>query len=146
MASFKKRDKRGSIFFNTILFVIIIKKMTINQKNRVIKKGKKKVDKSTESTNVQVVKKKRGPKRSAEITRITNQRRVIGKAYLELYVNNCLDVKWGNGLMALARFLQYGKGYVKKSGEDLAINTIRIELGELLKEILEEKPKGRKKF
>ena len=48
--------------------------------------------------------------------------------------------------MALARFLQYGKGYVKKSGEDLAINTIRIELGELLKEILEEKPKGRKKF
>ena len=120
--------------------------MTINQKNRVIKKGKKKVDKSTESTNVQVVKKKRGPKRSAEITRITNQRRVIGKAYLELYVNNCLDVKWGNGLMALARFLQYGKGYVKKSGEALAINTIRIELGELLKEILEEKPKGRKKF
>ncbi|WP_300852830.1 hypothetical protein, partial [uncultured Bacteroides sp.] len=141
----KKRQKR-QFFFNTILFVIIIKKMTINQKNRVIKKGKKKVDKSTESTNVQVVKKKRGPKRSAEITRITNQRRVIGKAYLELYVNNCLDVKWGNGLMALARFLQYGKGYVKKSGEDLAINTIRIELGELLKEILEEKPKGRKKF
>ena len=40
MASFKKETKEDS-FFNTILFVIIIKKMTINQKNRVIKKARK---------------------------------------------------------------------------------------------------------
>ena len=41
MASFKKETKEA-IFFNTILFVIIIKKMTINQKNRVIKKRQEK--------------------------------------------------------------------------------------------------------
>ena len=91
-----------------IIFIFLLKcfKVQFCSNERflsLIKKGKKKVDKSTESTNVQVVKKKRGPKRSAEITRITNQRRVIGKAYLELYVNNCLDVKWGNGLMAFGQ-------------------------------------------
>ena len=143
---FQKKDKRDN-FFSTLFFLSqSLKKMTINKKNGVTKKDNKKVEEPNESANVQVVKKKRGPKKSDEITRITDQRRVIGKAYLRLYMDNCLDVKWGNGLMALARFLQHGKGYVKKNGEDLSVNTIRIELGELLKEILEENSNGRKDF
>ena len=48
---------------------------------------------------------KRGPKTGATITRIIDRRDIIEKAYLELYITNCLDVSPENGLTTLARFL-----------------------------------------
>lgn len=84
---------------------------------------------------------KRGPKTGATITRIIDRRDIIEKAYLELYITNCLDVSPENGLTTLARFLYKNEKFLKNNGKQIAVNTIRQELTDIGQRMRLQKPK-----
>ena len=86
-----------------------------------------------------------GPKTGATITRIIDRRDIIEKAYLELYITNCLDVSPKNGLTTLARFLYKNEKFLKNNGKQISVNTIRQELTDIAKECDFKNPRGKKR-
>ena len=93
----------------------------------------------------QGIKAKRGPKPGAVITRIIDRRDIIEKAFLELYMINCLNASPENGLATLARFLHKREKFQQKNGKRISVNTIRLDLTELLKESKYTNPRNRKR-
>lgn len=79
------------------------------------------------------------------ITRIIARRDIIEKAYLELYMTNCLDVSPENGLTALARFLYKREKFLKNNGKQISVNTIRQELTDIAKECNYQNPRSNKR-
>lgn len=78
--------------------------MKNNKANKAAKKTAKENENNSKQSIKQRIRLKRGPKTGATITRIIDRRDIIEKAYLELYITNCLDVSPENGLTTLARF------------------------------------------
>ena len=108
--------------------------MEKNKVNTAAKKNCKKNKNNSKKPIKQGIKAKRGPKPGATITKIIDRRDIIEKAFLELYMINCLNASPENGLATLARFLHKREKFQKKNGKRISVNTIRQDLIDLLKE------------
>lgn len=100
---------------------------------------------NSEQTLKQGIRTKRGPKPAATITRIVERRDIIEKAYLELYLMNCMDVGPEAGFTALAKYIYRKEKFLKHNGKRVSVNTIRQELTEIAKENNYVNPRNRKR-
>lgn len=89
--------------------------MEKNKVNTAAKKTAKRNKNNSKKPIKQGIKAKRGPKPGATITRIIDRRDIIEKAFLELYMINCLDASPENGLATLARFYTEEKSFSKRT-------------------------------
>ena len=119
--------------------------MEKNKVNTAAKKTAKKNKNNSKKPIKQGIKAKRGPKPGATITKIIDRRDIIEKAFLELYMINCLNASPENGLATLARFLHKREKFQKKNGKRISVNTIRHDLIDLLKESKYTNPRNRKR-
>lgn len=99
---------------------------------------------NSQQTLKQGIRKKRGPKPGATITRIVERRDILEKAYLELYLMNCMDVGPEAGFTALAKYIYKKVNLLKHNGKKVSVNTIRQELTEIAKENNYVNPRNKK--
>lgn len=86
---------------------------------------------------------KRGPKTAPPINGVIDERDKIERVFLEVYLNNGLDVPPTAGLTALARYLHNNVNLKTIHGKPLSVNTIRQELTDILKELKLTNPRGK---
>lgn len=86
---------------------------------------------------------KRGPKTAPAINGVIDERDKIERVFLEVYLNNGLNVPPTAGLTALARYLHDYVNLKTIHGKPLSVNTIRQELTDILKELKLTNPRGK---
>jgi hypothetical protein len=99
---------------------------------------------NSELTLKQDIKKKRGPKRGADIPGIYQERERLETLLLDMFLKGDMGVDPKAGLATLERFITERKIFVTKSGKPLSFNTIKDDFTEIWKEYLRKKPKNKK--